>query len=158
MLFHLLLRQALPSSQFFCGIHGAAAISRAAITRSFFLSAIVKTVVVTKLLARGDVAYGRDPYMAIDFLGFAIRVARMIDEHRDAVTVNDMGSVTNAEQVGDRLVLITAVGLFFVNQRTCIFDHARTFCDRRGGVATGGVDRGGANDETHTVLEAELGV
>ena len=76
----------------------------------------------------------------------------MIDEHGDAMAIDDLRPVANAEQIGDRLVLISAVGLFFIDQRTRIFHDASAFRDRRGGVAAGGVDCGGANDQTHTYV------
>ena len=49
-------------------------------------------------------------------------------------------------------MFVAAVGLLFVDHRACIFDHASAFRDWRGGVATSGVNEGGANDETHTYV------
>jgi hypothetical protein len=82
----------------------------------------------------------------------------MIDEHRNAVAIDDLRPVADAEQIGDRFVFVAAVGLFFIDDGAGVLDHARAFRNRRGGVAAGGVDQGGANDEAHTVLESELGV
>lgn len=152
MFLGLLGRQSLAASQFFCGIHGATAILRAAVAWGLFFAAVVEAVVVAKFLAGGNVADGHNPDSVIGFLGLAIGIAGMVDEHGDAVTIDYFGAIANTEEIGDRFVFVAAVGLLFIDDGASVFDHAGAFRDGRGGVTTGGVDEGGANDEAHTYV------
>ena len=150
MLLRLFQRQTLPASELFRGIHGAATILRTAIAWGLFVVAVVQAIVVAKLFAGCDVADGHDPHAVIDFLGFAIRIAGVVDKHGDAVAIDHLGAVADSEQISDRLLFVAAVGLLLIDDGAGVFHYASRFFDRGVGVTTGSVNEGGANDEAHT--------
>ena len=49
-------------------------------------------------------------------------------------------------------MFVATVGLFLIDDGSGVFDDAGAFRDGRGGVAAGGVDEGGTNDEAHTYI------
>jgi hypothetical protein len=68
------------------------------------------------------------------------------------VAVDHDRTRADAEEIGDGRVLIELVGLRLAEPRAGVFDHAGAFADGCGGVAAGGMDGGGANDQTHRFL------
>ena len=54
------------------GIHRAAALAGATITKRFLVSAVVQAVIVSDLFARRDVPDSVDPHPAVFFAGFGV--------------------------------------------------------------------------------------
>src|SRR6185437_14352867 len=123
---HLLPYRALgcphPSLQFFGRVHGLAAVGGSAVAGGFIVVAVVEVVVVGEFFAGGDVANGFNPDATSNFVGFAIRVAGVVEEHGHSVAVDDDGAVADAEQIGGWRVLVFGVGEFLGNARAGVFD------------------------------------
>ncbi len=103
-------------------------------------------------MAGGDVAEGVYPNVAVVFGGFAVAVATVVDEHGGAESVDDNGAVAQSKEVGNWVVFVEVVGFFFADVAAGVLGDARSFADGRGGVAAGGVNGRGANDESHERL------
>lgn len=123
------------------GVHGASAIERAAVAGAGVVAAVVEAVVVGDLAVGGDIAQGGDPDAAVVvFAGFAVAVATMVDEHGGAEAVDDDVAFAQSKEIGDGVVDVELVSFFFADAAAGVFGDALAFADRRGGVATGGMD------------------
>jgi hypothetical protein len=126
---------------FFGGVHGAAAVGGGAVAGAGVVAAFVEAVVVGDFGVGGDVAQGGDPDAAVFvFAGFAVAVAAVVDEHGGAEAVDDNGAVAQSKEIGDGIVGVEVVGFFFGDAPAGVFGDALALANRRGGVATGGVD------------------
>src|SRR5580658_468556 len=132
------------------GIHGAAAGGRAAVAGAGVVAAFVEAVVVGDFGVGGDVAEGGDPDAAIVvFAGLAVALATVVDEHGGAEAVDDDRAVAQSKEIGDGVVGVEGVSFFLADASTCVFGDALALADRRGGIATGGVDGRRTDDQSH---------
>ena len=130
-------------------VHGATAILGAAIARGLVITAVIKAVIVGDFFARRNALHGVDPYPALFLPCLAIWVAAVVDEHGGAMAVDDDRAISESKQVGDGRLFIEHVRLILTESRTGVFRYARTLRDTSCGIATGGVNRGGADDKCH---------
>jgi hypothetical protein len=137
-------------------IHCAPAALGAAIADCFVVAAVIETVVVGDLFAGLDGFDGLDPDSPVLFTGFAVGGATVVDKHRCAVTVDDDLTISQSKEIGDGRFLIVGVGFFFAYAAPGILGDASAFAEVGGGIAAGGVNGGGANDETHTNVRCFL--
>ncbi len=86
--------------------------------------------------------------MAIIILSLAVRVAGVIHEHSRAEAVDDHVAFAVTEEVGDMAVGVAKIRDSLCHTRTVILTDPRAFADGPRSVATGGVDRGGADNKT----------
>src|ERR1700687_1006795 len=89
----------------FLGIYGAAAVGGAAVARGSIV-VIVETVIPNQLLSGRDVAHGKNPAAAFDFVHFAVGLARMIQIGAEAFSVNDGFAIIKTVQIGALALLI----------------------------------------------------
>jgi hypothetical protein len=73
----------------------------------------------------------------------------VVDEHGHGVAVDNHGAVAESKQIGNWRVLIGMVGLIFGKQMAGVLSDMIAFSYGGSGVAAGGVDGGGADDESH---------
>ena len=86
--------------------------------------------------------------MAVDFFGLAVWGAGVVEEHGGAEAVDDHVFGAVAEEVGDEAVGVALVGDGLGHARAFVLADADAFAEGSGGVAAGGVDGGGADDES----------
>src|SRR6266496_2347235 len=147
------LQRLLAARTFLLGLRPAAAMpgpTRA--MRGIVEVSVIKVVIVGEFLACGDVANGADENPSINFIGFAVWIARVIDEGGNAVAVNDALAVCQSEEVGPRRMLINRVGLIIGQLGPGVFDDDVPLLDGSGRVNAVSVDVRSANNQGH-VLE-----
>jgi len=144
------------AADLFLRVHGATAFFSAAVAAGLIVAAVVEAVVVGDLLSSGDVLYGRYPDAIILFAGLAVGVATVVDEHGGAVAVDDHRAVAESKEVGDGRGLVGDVGFVLAEAVAGVLGDALTLADGRGGVAAGGVDGGGADDQCHANVRCFL--
>jgi len=84
--------------------------------------AVIKVVVVCELFPGFDAADGANNHTAVYLVGFAIGIARVIDECRDAIAIDDVLTVDQAEQVRARGKIVNCVCLLVGQTRAGVFD------------------------------------
>ena len=153
------LRCFLASFDLFLTIHGAAASLGAAMAdRLIVFVTIVEVVVVGEFFSRSDVAQGDDPDVFVKLVSLAVGIAAVIDERRDAIPVDDVFALADAEEIGVRPLGIELVGLFLGEARTGVLDDVGTLRDGHRRIATGAMDTGladqqiGRIDRSHALL------
>lgn len=114
--------RALSALQFIERKHGSAATYRSTIARCILFIAIKQAIIVGNFFARGDIANRAYPNVPINFIRLAVRIAGMIDKHRHAVSVDDLGSIADRKEISDRFAIVAAVRLIFIDDGTGIFD------------------------------------
>lgn len=135
-------------SQVRCRIHAASA-TRSTAEAGGIIFAVEEAVVVRKFLARLNVSQRDDPNSARDDVGFAVRLAGMVDKSGDAVAVDNVFAAIQTEKIGHGYVVIKIVGLFVAEAQANVFQQARPFTDRSGRVTTARVDARFAENESH---------
>ena len=120
--------------------HGSAAFWRATMAVGVIsVVGVMKIVLIGQLLARSDVA-GRDhPNAAVEVLCLAVWIAAVVDEHRRPEAVYHLTTISGAEQIGDKAVLVPLIGLILREARPVVLDDRGAFSDRPHGVAASGV-------------------
>jgi len=137
------------AADLFLGVHGAAAVFRAAVADCFVVAAVVEAVVVSDLVAGGQVPDRRDPHPPVLLAGLAVGVATVVDEHGRAVAVDDDRAVAQSKEIGDGRVLVAGVGLLLGEAAAGVLGHAGSPAHRGRRVAACGVYGGRADDESH---------
>ena len=137
------------AADFFRGVHSSAAFFGAAVADGLVVAAVVEAVVVGDFFAGGDFTDGFDPDAVVLFVGFAVGVATVVDEHGHGVAVDDHRTVAESKEIGDGRVLVGLVGLVFAEAGAGILGDTSALADGGGGVAAGGVNGGGTDDECH---------
>jgi hypothetical protein len=110
---------------------------------------VIEIVVIGEFFACPDVANGTNNNPAFDFVGFAIRVAGVIDERSDTVAVNHVFAIEKTEQVCSRRLIVNRIRSFVGKSRAGVFNNDFPFCNRNRCVYAIAVDAGPANDESH---------
>ncbi len=113
------------------------------------VAAVPEAVVVGDFFAGGDGALGDYPDAPVVFDGFAVASAGVVDEHGSGESVDDLGAVAESKEIGDGVVLVEGVCELFGEALAGVLDDALAATDGCCGVAAGGVDGGGADDEGH---------
>ncbi len=140
----------------FSRIHGSAALTGPAVADGFVVAAVVKAIVVSNFFGRSYVADSLDPHMAIFFFCLAIWVATVVDEHGHGVAIDYDIPLAKSKQVGDGRLVVRLVSLLFGELMAGVFNYVSTFADGCCGVASGGMNGRGANDESHGMCDAFL--
>lgn len=129
------------------GEHGSAALGGSAVACAVGGVGVVEVVLVGEFFAGLDGAEGDDEDPLVFFEGFAVGGAGVVDEHGGAEAVDDGAFGAEGEEVGDDAVLVAEVGFGFGQAGAIVLADAGAFRDGARGVAAGGVDGGGADDE-----------
>jgi hypothetical protein len=66
-------------------------------------------------------------------------------------------AVAEPKEIGGRAIFIFLVGEVFRNSWTGVFDNMRAAGDGCRGVTTGGMNTGGADDQTHSLKQCPFG-
>jgi len=119
---------------------------------------VVEVVLVDELFVGGDVADGADEDAAVFFFGLAVGGAGVVEKHGGAEAVDDVGGAAEAEEIGDGAVGVALVGELFGDARAGVLEDAAAAGDGVEGVAAGGVDGGGTDEEAGRVGVARHGV
>jgi hypothetical protein len=127
--------------------HGAAALGGFAVAVGGVVVGVIEVVLVDELLVGGDIADGTNVDAALVLLSAAVGVAGVVEEHGGAEAVDDLALVTEAEEVGDGALGIALVSKLFGNARAVVLEDAAAAGDGVEGIAAGGVDGGGSNEE-----------
>ena len=91
--------------------------------------------------------------MSIEFVGFAVGVAGVIDKRGDILAIDDVLAVGESEQVSLFLVRITFVGFFDGQDVSQVLDNMCALLNGNGGIAAGTVNVGSAGDEAGRIDE-----
>ena len=150
------LCRSLAPADLFRRVHGPAALFCPAVAERLVVAAIVETVVIRDFFARCNVANSLYPDPPTDFVGLAVGITTVIDEHRHAMSVDDDRAVSKSKEVGDGRLLVRRVGFVLAEARTGIFRDAGAFSNRSCGVAAGRMNGRRANDESHGYEEVFL--
>src|SRR5579863_7987133 len=113
-----------PAADLVVGVHGSAAIICAAVTGLGVIASVVEAIVIGDLGAGGYVLDGPDPDTAAYFVGFAIGIATVIDEHGHAVPIDDRCPPAESKQVGYGRFFVEGVGFGLAQARPGIFRYA----------------------------------
>jgi hypothetical protein len=144
-----LLRRGLAPFDLSLRVHRPAALGRSAIADGLVVAAVIEAIIVGDLFAGGDLADGLDPDAPALLAGLTVGVATVVDEHGHAMAVDDHLATPKSKQIGDGRGFIGLVRLGLGEPGAGVFGDARAFADFRCGIAAGGVDGGGADDQGH---------
>lgn len=108
--------------------------------RRIFEIPVIQVVVVGEFFAAADIAHRAYEDSAVNLVGLAVRVARMIDKCGDAVAIDHTLAVGQAKQVRTWGMLVNGVRLTIRQPRSRVFDNNVTFLNGFRGVDTVGVD------------------
>ena len=136
--------------EFVVGVHGASALSDAAIAVAVVVVGVVQVVLVDELFTGGDVADGANEDAAIVGFGFAVGCAGVVEKHGDSEAIDDIGAAVDAKEVGDDAVSVALVGLSLGDARAVVLGDDAATADGVKRVAAGGVDGRGADDEARS--------
>lgn len=117
--------------------------------------AVVEVIFVRQLFASGNITNGPDPNLSVNLFGFAIWIAGMIEKHSCPESI-DHFVLPDAEQVSYEPVLISFIRYIFGKTWAVIFHDESSLFDWSRGVATGRMDRRGADNKTFEHLERTI--
>ena len=129
----------------FSRIHGAAALSRAAVAGRRIL-VVVEVVVPDEFFSCGDVADREEPDAALDLIHLAIGIARVVQIRAQAVSVNYRLAIVEPVEVGAGDAIVTAIGFVNGDALPRVLNDASAFTNRGGGVDADGMNGRRAND------------
>src|SRR5579871_2856051 len=124
------------SRAFSVALHRPTALRCSTVAIAFGIIAIVQIVFIRQLFARRDVTDSHHEYSSLVILRLAIRVARVVNEHRRSKAVDYLPVISTAEQVGHEAIFIPLIGLFFCKTRTIVLTNTRAFFYHLRGIAT----------------------
>src|SRR5439155_3077740 len=107
-------------------IHGAAALSRAAVARRGLI-VVIQVVVPDQFFSRGNVADGEKPDAAFDLVDFAIGVAGMVQVGTEALSIDHGLTVVQSIKVSAGNAIVPSIGFFHGDALTGILDNAGSF-------------------------------
>lgn len=138
----------LTAANLFRREHGGAAVGCGAETALVLVVGVVEVVLVGELFTGCDVAQGGDEDAVVGvLLRLAVGFATVVEEHGHAEAVDD-GVASAGEEIGDGAALVTGVGDGLGHALAVVLADADSLADGTHGVASGGVDSGGTNDES----------